>query len=433
MKDIEKLNQTFKELEEQLITCMRCGMCQSVCPLYSETLNEADVARGKLAILKGVSEEFFDNITDVNNVINKCLLCGSCAANCPSGVKVTDIFLKARIALTDYKGLSAPKKLIFKKVLSNPSFFNKLLNLFSKFQSIAIKEAGFDSSCFRVNLSGDRKRHFPKIAKKSFYDSMKKKRKDSSKNLDGLKVGFYAGCLLDKFFPDIAQKVVDVLEHHGANVVLLDKTGCCGIPAIASGDIETFVKLTRHNLSCFEESSCDLFVTACATCTSTITKTWPLVLANEDQKDYETATEISRKTRDINQLIVEKFETVPSSGDGENGIITYHDPCHLKKSLGVFKEPRELINLNKNYRFVESEKSDSCCGMGGSFNIHHYDISKKIGEKKLQNLIKTDCRTVATGCPACMMQIRDVAASEKSDVKIKHSIEIYWESLKLEK
>jgi glycolate oxidase iron-sulfur subunit len=433
MKDIKKLTESFKELEEQLITCMRCGMCQSVCPLYNETLNESDVARGKLAILKGVSEEFFENITDVNKVINKCLLCGSCASNCPSGVKVTDIFLKARVALTDFQGLSTPKKIIFKRVLANPSFFNKLLSFFSNFQGIAIKKVGLDSSCFRINLAGKRKRHFPRIAGKSFYDSMKKsKRKIKEKKGDGLKVGFYAGCLLDKFFPDIAKKVVDILEYHGASVTLLDKTGCCGIPAIASGDLDTFVKLINHNATCFDESDCDFFVTACATCTSTIKKTWPIVLANGDKKTLEMVNRISEKTFDIHQFIAEHFKTETSSECENKEVVTYHDPCHLKKSLGVFKEPRELISLNKKYKFIESSKSDDCCGMGGSFNINHYDISKNIGEKKFENLIKTECEVVATGCPACMMQIRDVAAARQSDVKIKHSIEIYWESLNID-
>ncbi|MCP4159508.1 MAG: (Fe-S)-binding protein [Deltaproteobacteria bacterium] len=433
MKDIKKLTETFKELEEQLITCMRCGMCQSVCPLYNETLSETDVARGKLAILKGVSEQFFENIEDVNKVINKCLLCGSCAANCPSGVKVTDIFIKARVALINYEGLSTAKKIIFRKVLSNPSFFNKLLSFFSKFQGVAIKKTKFDSSCFRINI-GDRKRHFPKIAPTSFYDRMKKKnRKQISNNKKtGLKVGFYAGCILDKFFPDIAEKVVDILEYHGAAVTLLDKTGCCGIPAIASGDLETFIKLTTLNADLFEEYGCDYYVTACATCTSTIKKTWPLVLDDQNKEISEKVKIISEKTFDIHRFITEKLSVeLPSNSGEKRGIVTYHDPCHLKKSLGIYKEPRDLIKQNPLYEFVESDKSDSCCGMGGSFNLNHYDISKKIGEKKFKNLIKTECQFIATGCPACMMQIRDVAAANKSNVKIKHSIEIYWESLNL--
>ena len=78
----------MRELEDQLVVCMRCGMCQAVCPLFRETGFEADVARGKLALLDGLLQEMFKDPQGVYERLNKCLLCGSCAANCPSGVSV---------------------------------------------------------------------------------------------------------------------------------------------------------------------------------------------------------------------------------------------------------------------------------------------------------------------------------------------------------
>ena len=54
MSGMKTLTTLMKELEDQLIVCMRCGMCQAVCPLFTETGREADVARGKLALLDGL-------------------------------------------------------------------------------------------------------------------------------------------------------------------------------------------------------------------------------------------------------------------------------------------------------------------------------------------------------------------------------------------
>jgi len=114
MSDVKAIAQLMRELEEQLVVCMRCGMCQSVCPVFSQTGREADVARGKLALLDGLMQELFQDPDGVSQRLERCLLCGRCAANCPSGVKVLDLFLKARAILTAFHGLSPGKRLVLR-------------------------------------------------------------------------------------------------------------------------------------------------------------------------------------------------------------------------------------------------------------------------------------------------------------------------------
>ena len=90
--NMKKLAGLVRELEDLLSACTRCGMCQAVCPLYRETAQESSVARGKLAILGGLLEEAFKEPRRSLEQISRCLLCGACEANCPSGVRVLDIF-----------------------------------------------------------------------------------------------------------------------------------------------------------------------------------------------------------------------------------------------------------------------------------------------------------------------------------------------------
>ncbi|MCG8619616.1 MAG: 4Fe-4S dicluster domain-containing protein, partial [Desulfobacterales bacterium] len=75
MANMNELANLVKELEEQLVTCIRCGMCQSVCPLFEQTRKEADVARGKLALLTGLMDNIFTDPDGVNQRLNRCLLC----------------------------------------------------------------------------------------------------------------------------------------------------------------------------------------------------------------------------------------------------------------------------------------------------------------------------------------------------------------------
>ncbi|MDM8538191.1 (Fe-S)-binding protein [Desulfobacterales bacterium HSG17] len=438
MSDIKELTKLIKSLEDQLVVCMRCGMCQSVCPLFEQTGREADVARGKLALLDGLIQEMFEDPEGVNTRLNKCLLCGSCAANCPSGVNVLEIFMKARVILTDFMGLSPAKKLILRGMLAHPQFFDALTQCGSKFQKIFTRPVNevIGTSCARMVSPLLKDRHFKNLAEKPFHKILPSLNTQPGKS--GIKVGFYVGCLLDKIFPHIAQNVVDVLNYHEIGIYMPEKQACCGIPAVSSGDMQTFNKLLGHNLEKFNSDKYDYLITACATCTSTIKDVWPMMYGKktagrDDEHVKSQVRKIAAKTMDINDFLVSIVKVSPEhEKSGENRIpITYHDPCHLKKSLGVAAQPRTLINANPDYQLKEMLESDWCCGMGGSFNLQYYDISSKIGNKKREKIVSTGCSTIGTGCPACMIQISDMLSKKGDQIAVKHPIEIYAESLKL--
>ncbi len=444
MSGMKNLANRVKELEDQLVVCIRCGMCQSVCPLFEQTRREADVARGKLALLDGLGKNMFDDPDGVNERLNKCLLCGSCAANCPSGVNVVEIFIKARAILTEFKGLSPMKKLIFRKMLSNPDTFDQLTAWAGKFQGLFTKDEknAQGTSCSRIAAPLIKDRHILPMAEEPF--RKKAPMLDTAPGKSGLKVAFFTGCIIDKIFPQIGSDLIEVFKYHGVGTLIPKGQGCCGIPALASGDMKTFEKLVEYHVNLFDMDQVDYLVTACATCTSTIKKLWPSIYEGESSAVKEKIRKISKKTLDINQFLVDKVKfsdrvdccpadgtagvnTDPIQGGGER--VTYHDPCHLKKSLGVFKEPRAVIKASGK-TLVEMEDSDKCCGMGGSFNLYHYGISSKIGGIKSHNIADTGCTTVATGCPACMVQISDMLAKEGLDVRVRHPLQLYAESLR---
>jgi glycolate oxidase iron-sulfur subunit len=431
MSSVKALARLVKELEDQLVVCMRCGLCQAVCPLFAETGREADVARGKLALLDGLAQELFQNPQGVMERLNRCLLCGSCAANCPSGVKVLDIFIKARAILTGYLGLSSVKKAIFRGLLVKPGFFNRILAWGAKYQGIFIKPVDdlLGSSCSRFLSPLLKQRHFKPLAATPFHQQVPEL--NTAPGAAGLKVAFFTGCLVDKIFPEVGGAVLKSLEHHGVGVYLASDQGCCGIPALSGGDTHTFDNLVRHNLARFNPASCDYLVTACATCTSTIKKMWPLMALEYPEAHKAQIAALADKTMDINQFLAEKVGVKEGSAEGVKGRIslTYHDPCHLKKSLGVAAQPRALLRANPRYELHEMAEADWCCGCGGSFNLQHYDTSAAIGRRKRENIAKSQCAVVATGCPACMLQITDMLSQAGDRVQVKHAIEIYAKSL----
>jgi len=432
MPDMRELAILMKELKDQLALCMKCGTCQSVCPLFAQTGREADVARGKLALLDGLLQEMFKNPEGVYDRLDRCLLCGSCAAACPSGVKVLDIFIKARVILTTYIGLPWTKKIILRKILSHPRTFDCLIQWSSKIQKLFFRSVSdtLKTSCVRFLPFVFSKRHIVSLAPEPFHCHIPSL--NTKPGHSGIKVAIFVGCLIDKIYPNIAQATLDVLSHHGVGVFLPGNQGCCGIPAISAGDATTFNRLVRHNLEQFNGADFDYLVTSCATCTATIKNIWPMMFQDESGEIKALAEKIADKTMDISQFLVSKIGLKTGNNITSENIkaVTYHDPCHLKKSLGVSKEPRDLIKANSRYLLREMPDADTCCGMGGSFNLQHYDISSDIGKMKLENIKLSGCSIVATSCPACMIQISDVLSKSGNHFAVKHPVEIYADFLK---
>lgn len=429
MASMKALVRLMKVLEDQLVVCMRCGMCQAVCPLFAETGREADVARGKLALLEGLMQEMLENPKGVYDRLNRCLLCGSCEANCPSGVNVLGIFMKARAILTGYMGLPLVKRTILRGMLAHPQILDCVTEWAAKYQRLFIKPVDelLDTSCARFVSPLIADRHFKPLAPVPFHRF--RPSLDTNPGSSGIKVAFFVGCLIDKIFPRTGEAVIEVLQRHDVGVFMPERQACCGIPAISSGDTKTFNQLLHHNLERFDAHDFDYLVTACATCTATIKKVWPLMVQDHHEEVKAKIAKIAENTLDISQFLVLKvgLEKVPSGADDNSIAVSYHDPCHLKKSLGISAEPRALIQANPHYRFKEMPESDSCCGMGGAFNLQYYEISTSIGKRKRDNIVASECSVVATGCPACMIQISDMLSQSKDRIKIRHPIEIYEE------
>jgi len=426
MADIHKLAQMFKELDDQLVGCMRCGMCQAVCPIFKLSGKETDVTRGKLALLDGLASEMLSDPEGVNEKLNRCLLCGTCQANCPSGVSVMDIFLKARAIMTGYFGLSPAKKAIFRGLLKNPKLFNALAEMGSKFQGIFTKKVDdmLGSSCARFNAPIIADRHFNTLAKKPFHKMVPEM--DTPAGSSGLRVAFYVGCVIDKIYPQVGEAILKVLKHHGVGVYLPAGQACCGIPVLSSGDTATFDTLVDMNVERLKDGEFDYLVTGCASCTSTIEELWPHMYHGKATR-AEDIKALAAKTMDISQFLVDILKVEPKELAGGRSV-TYHDPCHLKNSLGITAQPRALIKAS-GCDFKEMTDAGTCCGCGGSFNIAHYDLSKEIGSRKADNIIASKAEVAATSCPACMIQITDMLSQKGAGMSVKHVIELYADSL----
>ena len=430
MKDIHRLARLARQLEEQTAVCKRCGICQSVCPLFTHTRMEKDIARGKIAVLEGVMTEVVKNADTVLAQLDRCLLCGRCAAVCPNGVQTLEIFIKARLLLTEYRGLSWLKKIIFRIVLVHPGRFERAAAMAARVQNLFFKPGDTQPEIRRPRRGAALflpDRQVPPLAAVPFHRIYETTRAEDRKEKRGT-VLFYTGCLIDKIFPEVGRASMAALCHHGFQADLIENEACCGIPALAGGDEDTFNRLVAHNMRLITAEKFDWLVSACATCTFTIKKLWPQMTGPENEY-YQEIQRLAEKTVDITELITGCLpETLPRQ-TADPVCVTYHDPCHLGSSLGVFQAPRKLIEHTAGCQLVEMEEADTCCGMGGGFGLTHQKLSAEIGRLKKDRILNTGCPVVATACPACIIQLAGLLAhAGRNDIAVRHPIELYMES-----
>ena len=429
MNDVNSLAGALMALDDKLISCMKCGLCQAVCPVFGATMLEADVTRGKIALLENLAHKMIADPEAVNEKLGRCLLCGSCQASCPSGVNIMDIFMKARHIVVAYLGLSPAKKLIFRSLLAKPGLFNALTRLGLPFQGLVMRKQNNaqDTVCAPLLSKFIGERHIPALPAKPLHASVGAL--DTPAGKSGIRIAFFPGCMGDKLYTDIGKACLKVFAHHGVGVYMPSGLTCCGLPALASGDREGAIKQSAANVDALKKEKFDYLITPCGSCTAAIKEWWPELAPGMPMEYRTAASELAAKVMDVNAFLIDalKPEAPPQKADACK--VTYHDPCHLKKSLGISSQPRSVIKLNPAYELVEMAEADRCCGCGGSFNLFHYKISKEIGQRKRSNIVNSGARIVASGCPACMMQLTDMLAQNKDAVTVKHPVELYAATL----
>jgi glycolate oxidase iron-sulfur subunit len=102
--------------------------------------------------------------------------------------------------------------------------------------------------------------------------------------------------------------------------------------------------------------------------------------------------------------------------------VTYHDPCHLRRGQAVWEQPRELLKSIDGLEFVELPEADWCCGSAGTQLVSHYETSLKVLKRKTDNLAATQADYVASGCPACQMQLNVGVQRAGLDVQVVHPV-----------
>jgi glycolate oxidase iron-sulfur subunit len=434
------------EVAEQ---CRSCGTCRSVCPIFAELGLESSVARGKVALIRSVLAGDLDLSEIFDERIQLCLNCKTCVVECPNSVRVDDLILAARSDLVAAGRLPFVKRLVFRQLLRRGRLLPPVGRTASFFQRVVLRglPAGSPLRAFLPVAGLDRDRVFPEFAPRSFMETVpgvvpgesaregdasyggstpgaassndvpsdhaassedREERRRIAR--DARRVALFVGCATNLIYPEAGKAAVDALSRSGVDVVIPEDQGCCGTPVANSGDFGTARSLAEKNVRAFGSSGADAIVAVCASC--------GLMLSREYEETLQIEGGIGLPVFDLAEFLACRGYRPDRVESRERIRVTYHDPCHLARGRGVREEPRALLRSLPWVEFVEMEEADRCCGGGGMFSLAHYDLSKAIGRRKVEAIRDAGVDVVATECPSCVMQLRDMLAQAGLDVAV---------------
>ena len=249
---------------------------------------------------------------------------------------------------------------------------------------------------------------------------------------DKRRVAVFIGCMANYSYTEIGDSLLYILKKLEIDAFIPKGQLCCGAPAWFTGDVETVEYLIKKNVEYFETwfDDVEAIVIPEATCSSMIIHDWARVLDKEPEwvrrvekivKKCFIATEWLYKYTPLEKVLAEKGK--------QNFAVTYHDPCHARKTQGVWKEPRNL--LKQNYEIREMSDPNRCCGFGGgTMQTEKYHYAKAAGKPKAEMIGETGARIVSAECSACRMQLTDALYQEGVDVTFKNPLELIAEALR---
>ncbi|MBI9074896.1 MAG: (Fe-S)-binding protein [Desulfatibacillum sp.] len=405
--------------------CIKCGQCMAVCPVFLQSHMEADVARGRLAVLKqGEKDDKLARSAIMRDVLTRCLLCGACENTCANKVPVITKVIQGREIARKRFNLSKQVQLA---AIMDQGLKGGILRTGGKLAQSLVggkieKSSGlhlrFPSSFFT-----DRK-VIPAIAPTSWLEQ----KKTASPDKPGPKIGFFVGCGTNHLFQENALALENLGQETGMNIITVPGQGCCGLPAYAGGDRETAIACAKQNLDAFSILNLDAVVTVCASCGSQIKK-FP-ALFDEGTKYHALALKMAGLHQDSAQLLMrsENFlnilQKINQSPGQEMPRIYYHAPCHLRFGSASTNAPLEMLKaLDKRLAVIPPEGLTQCCGHGGGFNIDHHALSMDIHQTGLGPILDKMPQFVVSGCTGCMMQfVEGVYIAKRPQVEICHPL-----------
>ncbi len=389
-------------------TCVHCGFCLPTCPTYQVLAEEADSPRGRIVLMKQVLEGTLDH-HDIQAHLDRCLGCMACETACPSGVPYSHLLSPYRDwSRSRFRTRSTFARTLLLRVLPYPNRFRWAVRLgkLTRWASMLLPKS------LRPMLD--------LVPEKLPAQAPLEPGIYPAKSVQRARVALLSGCAQQVLDPGIHTSALNVMTCNGVEVTVPAQQVCCGALAWHTGHGDQAARFARKNLAAFAEPF-DAIVSTAAGCGSALHE-YPILLRGTDAE--EDAKRFASISLDVLTFLNRLGLSEPIRAPAKPIKIAYHDACHLAHAQKETKAPRNLLRQIPNVQLVPLQDADLCCGSAGSYNIDQPEIARELGQRKANNILRSNCDLVALANIGCQVQIVQALAKQRSSMPVLHVIRI---------
>ncbi len=363
--------------DDELSTCVSCGLCLPHCPTYRVTGIEMLSPRGRISAMRGVQRDDAPVDRDFLHAIDTCVQCRGCETACPSGVPFGHLIEATRSTLSEAPppGVRSTQpwwRRLGYRVLEHPRVLRAGALALGVGQRFRVVPSG------RLGLPA----RLP----------LRQKRLVASGN----DVVLFTGCVMDAWQRDVHAAVQRVIELTGARVAISGDTApCCGALHEHAG-LDTRARLLASRV--IDAVPGDHLILVDSAGCGAMLKDYGRLLGTAEARAF------SARVRDVHEWLAERIDLLPALGAGvPRGKVAVQDPCHLRHVQKAHLPVRTV--LARYVDVVELDDEGLCCGAGGAYSVLHPDMARDIRHRKLESIERSATAVVASANPGCSMHL----------------------------
>lgn len=393
---------------EYFLDCVHCGLCTAACPTYVLLGDENDSPRGRIYLMRSVTDGTLELNSDVRRHLERCLDCRACETACPSGVQYGRLIEPFRVAMESGRSSNANRSDWFHRyvlfgLFPYPDRIRRALVPARAAQWLRLDRLARSVGLTRllpprmrqlVDMLPPLGRTLPPLPKVL-----------PAKGRRRARVALFTGCISDAIFRSTNWATARVLQENGCDVVVPTEQQCCGAIHFHAGSAEPARDFADANVRAFDTNGVDAVIVNVAGCGAML-KDYGHHWHDEHQPQRSV---LAGKVKDVNEFL-DNLGLIDPPGEIKL-TCTYHDACHLGHAQRITAQPRRLLQRIPGLELRELPETELCCGAAGTYNLTQPEIASQLSRRKLDNILKTGARAVVTSNAGCLLQIRREAQS----------------------
>jgi len=390
--------------------CNGAGVCRkedtgTMCPSFMATRDERDSTRGRANMLRlaMTGHQGLNGLTDrrVAEVLDLCLSCKACKAECPSLVDMARLKAEFTAAYYDQHGIPMRARLF-----GSIHRLNRLGSLAPGLANAALRSAPMRWALEQIGIT--RERPLPLLARQRFSVWARRNAPAASQGSAAAPI-LIADTYTEYNYPHLGQAVLRVAAAAGCRVPIWGprEINCCGRPLISKGLLDGARKLAIKNVRRMAPVAAagGRFMLIEPSCAAAFRDEYPDLVPADQRAD---ARRVSAATLTVEEWLSEigaADRLPPERFDAQPREVLLHGHCYQRALWGT-TAAHQALGLIPGCHVVELD--DGCCGVAGSFGYEreHYALSVQIGEQRLLPAVRAapDAIIAASGV-SCREQV----------------------------